>query len=421
MELGLKFGGPWLILGDVNFVLNSSERIGSRGRDQFLSFISGLINRIRLIDLPVKGESLTWDNHRDGEAHIKSALDKALVNGDWLGLFPKAVVQSYHTCNSDHRPLCISTVCQDAKPSRPFRFESLNEALRQKALYWQQRSRVSWIKEGDKCSKFFFTFATIKNRRNEIGAIMNKDGVWLSNRRDIDHLTLQEQTDLVSIPNSEEIRQTLFSMGSLKAPGPDGMSVLFYKHYWNSVGSDFCDVVEDFFLSGSMHRGINATNVILIPKVANPKKVSQFRPISLCNVVYKEIIHSFKRKKGKEGFFAIKIDLVKAYDKLSWNFIDHVLSRFKAPDIFCKWVSQCITTTSFHIHLNGGKVSNFSPECGLRQVDPLSPYLFIWAADILSRILERAIDTGSIKEQLLTRPKAIGAAWRNFTVGLGNV
>ncbi|KAM6570963.1 hypothetical protein CsatA_015043 [Cannabis sativa] len=188
---------------------------------------------------------------------------------------------------------------------------------------------------------------------------MNKDGVWLSNRRDI----------------GNEFSEFL----------------------------DFCDVVEDFFRSGSMHRGINATNVILIPKVANPKKVSQFRPISLCNVVYKEIIHSFKRKKGKEGFFAIKIDLVKAYDKVSWNFIDHVLSSFKAPDIFRKWVSQCITTTSFHIHLNGGKVSNFSPECGLRQVDPLSPYLFIWAADILSRILERAINTGSIKGIRLSR------------------
>ncbi|XP_030479049.1 uncharacterized protein LOC115696279 [Cannabis sativa] len=115
-----------------------------------------------------------------------------------------------------------------------------------------------------------------------------------------------------------------------------------------NLRKDFCDAVDDFFQSGNLHNGFNVTNVTLIPKLVNPKKVSHFRPISLCNVVYKviskiianrikpvlprlicptqaafvpgrsiqdnnvliqEIIQSFKRKKGKEGFFTIKIDL----------------------------------------------------------------------------------------------------------------
>ncbi|XP_060959386.1 uncharacterized protein LOC133030607 [Cannabis sativa] len=147
-----------------------------------------------------------------------------------------------------------------------------------------------------------------------------------------------------------------------------------------------------------MHRGINATNIVLIPKIQNPTRTNHFRPISLCNVVYKviakilanrirpilpsficptqaafvpgrnihdnnvivqEIIHLFNRKKGKEGFFAIKIDLVKAYDRLSWKFIDHG--------------------------------------------DPLSPYLFIWAADVLSRLIHDALDWGTIKGVKLSR------------------
>uniref|UniRef100_A0A803NKQ4 Reverse transcriptase domain-containing protein n=1 Tax=Cannabis sativa TaxID=3483 RepID=A0A803NKQ4_CANSA len=220
------------------------------------------------------------------------------------------------------------------------------------------------------------------------------------------------------------------------------MSSLFYKHYWGSVGMDFCEAVVDFFTTGVMHKGFNEANIVLIPKVLNSKKVSQFRPISLCNVVYKviskiiankirqvlprlicptqvafvlgrniqdnnvlvqEIVHSFKYKKGKEGFFVIKIDLVKAYDKLSWQFIDHVLSSFKALDKFCGFVCQCISTTTFNICLNGGKVGRLIPKCGIRQGDPLSPYLFIWVAEILSRLLEKALDSGRIKGIKLSR------------------
>uniref|UniRef100_A0A803PL06 Reverse transcriptase domain-containing protein n=1 Tax=Cannabis sativa TaxID=3483 RepID=A0A803PL06_CANSA len=220
------------------------------------------------------------------------------------------------------------------------------------------------------------------------------------------------------------------------------MSVLFFKHYWDSIGGDFCEAVLDFFHIGRRHKGVNATNIVLFPKVQNPKRPNHFRPISLCNVVYKviskiianrikpllpklicptqaafvpgrniqdnnviaqEIVHSFNRKKGREGLFAIKIDLMKAYDRMSWGFIDHVLSCFGVPQEFRNWVSQCITTTSLNICLNGGPVEKISPSCGLRQGDPLSPYLFIWAAEILSRILENAQNEGIIKGIRLSR------------------
>uniref|UniRef100_A0A803Q6F0 Reverse transcriptase domain-containing protein n=1 Tax=Cannabis sativa TaxID=3483 RepID=A0A803Q6F0_CANSA len=218
------------------------------------------------------------------------------------------------------------------------------------------------------------------------------------------------------------------------------MSILFFKHYWKSVGVDFCEAVA--FETGMIHRGIIATNVVLIPKVPNHNRMSQFRPISLCNVVYKviskiivnrirlilprlicptqtafvlsqniqdnnvlvqEIIHSFKLERGKEDFFAIKIDLVKVYDKLSCQFIDHVLQSFKALTKICDWVLQYFSTTSFNICPNGGTAGKITLECGIGQGDPLSPYHFIWAAEILSHILEQALNKGTIKGIKLSR------------------
>ncbi|XP_030479108.1 uncharacterized protein LOC115696343 [Cannabis sativa] len=450
-EIGDIFGGPWLILGNTNFVLSESERVGSKGRDQFIPVISNLVNSRGLISMAIQGDCLTWDNHHSGTNHVKSALDKGLANGVWISLFPKAALYSSQTSTSDHRPLCLLFGGLEDKIRRSFKFQeawtrdersrlvvdsawksqfgkidtlirdlerrldliqmlpvgsrdweternlrsSLNEARVRKDLYWKKRVRVSWLKDGDKCSKFFFLTASIRGRRNAVECILNKDNMWISKRQEIgnefmeffqgiftgsetgiemncidlihDRLSLEDQAELIRRPSCEKIKATLFFMSNNKAPRPDGMSVLFFKHYWESVENDFCEAVLDFFHSGRMHKGVNATNIVLNPKVQNPKRPSHFRPISLCNVVYKviskiianrikpvlprlicptqaafvpgrniqdnnviaqEIILSFNRKKGREGLFAIKIDLMKAYDRMSWRFIDHIIDCF---------------------------------------------------------------------------------------------
>ncbi|XP_060960783.1 uncharacterized protein LOC133031318 [Cannabis sativa] len=113
-----------MILGDVNFVLSSSERVRSKGKDQFLPYITELIKSHALIDMPIKGNNLTWDNHSEGPKHIKLALNKAVVNEEWLPIFPKVVIQSLHTCNSDHMPIYIRTEDPQAYLNRPFQFEA---------------------------------------------------------------------------------------------------------------------------------------------------------------------------------------------------------------------------------------------------------------------------------------------------------
>ena len=94
---------------------------------------------------------------------------------------------------------------------------------------------------------------------------------------------------LSSVFTTEEVKVALFQMGPTKAPRLNGMNAIFYQNFWHVVGDNVVLVVWDFLNNGNMLSEINHTNIVLIPKVKNPEKMSNFRPISLCNVIYKII------------------------------------------------------------------------------------------------------------------------------------
>ena len=96
-----------------------------------------------------------------------------------------------------------------------------------------------------------------------------------------------------------------------------------------------------------------------------------------------------KLKKGKTGFMAIKIDLEKAYDRLEWHFIRDVLELYRLPPSQIKLIMSCVSSSSISILLNGGKLEPFHPSRGIRQGDPLSPYLFIMCMEVLGFLILR--------------------------------
>ncbi|GJV66022.1 putative reverse transcriptase domain, reverse transcriptase zinc-binding domain protein [Tanacetum coccineum] len=227
----------------------------------------------------------------------------------------------------------------------------------------------------------------------------------------------------------KEIKDALFSIGDDKSPGPDGFSAAFFKEAWIVIGQDIYNAVREFFRNGTMLKEINHTIIALLPKVKTPTRVTDFRPISCCNVLFKcisklianrikhclksiisanqsafvpgrsitdnilltqELMHNYHLNRGTPRC-AFKVDIQKAYDTVDWVFLRSILVGFGFHEKMVTWIMECVTTTSYSICVNGSLHGHFKGSRGLRQGDPLSPYLFTMVMEILTLMIQRRV------------------------------
>lgn len=107
--------------------------------------------------------------------------------------------------------------------------------------------------------------------------------------------------------------------------------------------------------------------------------------------ILRELMQFLKKRKGKKSFFILKVDLEKAYDRMEWSFVRTVLMFFRFPEELVRLILKCTSSTKVNVLLNGGKLEHFFPSRGLRQGDPLSPYLFILCLEYLSCMVEKEL------------------------------
>jgi hypothetical protein len=137
----------------------------------------------------------------------------------------------------------------------------------------------------------------------------------------------------------------------------------------------------------------------LLSKIIDPSQAVfvPHRWITENVVLAQEVVHSFKQMKKKKGSVGFKLDFHKAYDCLEWDFIATVLKGFGFDQKVVQLIHQCISTVNFTPLLNGYKSASFTTFRGIRQRDPLSPYLFILCSELLDRLINREVVNGSIK------------------------
>ncbi|GAU10224.1 hypothetical protein TSUD_421490, partial [Trifolium subterraneum] len=233
-----------------------------------------------------------------------------------------------------------------------------------------------------------------------------------------------------------EIQQALFQMHPDKSPGPDGFNPAFYQRFWEQCSDDIFSAASTWLERGYFPTSLNDTNICLIPKCDNHTSMKDLRPISLCNVLYKmiskvlanrlkccldkcvsqeqsafvegrsildnaliatEVIHPLKRKtNGRRGELPLKIDISKAYDKVDWGFLRGVMTRMGFTDVWIRWVMMCVSSVNYSVLMNSDRVGPISPGRGLRQGDPLSPYLFILVTECLTALIHQAVGRGDL-------------------------
>ena len=240
----------------------------------------------------------------------------------------------------------------------------------------------------------------------------------LSTRESVSQITEAENELLMSVVTYEEVKNAVFAMHPDKSPGPDGLNPGFFQSFWNLLGGDVVKFCQEFMNTGELPVGVNQTVVCLIPKVKVPQAMTELRPISLCNVLIRifskvlsnrlkaclrslisdrqsaflegrlltdnaiiafEVNHYMKRHtQGKSGITGLKIDISKAYDGLEWGFIRNMMGRFGFNETWIDKIMGLVQSVTYSFLQNGSVFGEVVPNRGVRQGDPISPYIYIY-------------------------------------------
>ncbi|XP_028063083.1 uncharacterized protein LOC114266401 [Camellia sinensis] len=298
----------------------------------------------------------------------------------------------------------LNTVLQNLERDAYSKYVDLSKV--EKGLF-HQKSRIQWLGLGDRNTRFFFRNVKGNTNMNKINSVTLNSGEKLSKFGNVSAAFVQNFSNLFGAPfgnvyngldrlqslvdrrvtssqfemlskevTDQEIKDTFWSLKANKALGPDGFPASFFRKAWDVVGKDVVTAIKSFFTSRELLQEINNTMIALVPKVPNPSKLGDYRPISCCNTIYKciakiianslkmiipdlvdpvqsafvqgrrisdniflsqELMRGYHRNSSTPRC-TMKVDIIKAYDNVRWDFMIDVLRAMGFPPCFIHWI-----------------------------------------------------------------------------------
>ncbi|GKB02678.1 probable L-cysteine desulfhydrase, chloroplastic [Tanacetum coccineum] len=440
-------GRPWMILGDFNVTLHSHEHsAGSSIINQDMQDFKDCVDSNELSDLCSSGFQFTWTKSPSNPSNADKPDFLATMGKDWKSnmegfqMFKvvkalKNIKKSMNRLNWKNGNLFEKVIQLRDNLGDPFDAKVKKEEAKTLLEYKEakidennllkQKFKIDWLKEGDKNTAYFHKVMKGRKHLSRIESICDEDGkrfygddvpnqfvrhfhLFLGVERHvktavgigrliINKLSPEEASNMIHPVSDEEIKQAMFDIDNDKAPGPDGFTSYFFKKTWSIVGQDTCEAIKEFFNTGKLLKEVNATLISLIPKVNTSNKVYDCRPIACCNVLYKCIskILTNRIKSGLDKVVSMNQSAFIPGRSIHDNILltQELLKGYKRKN----WPKRCalkIDLQKAYDTIQG----YFKGARGLRQGDPISPYLFTLVMEILNLIMIRNIeDKGNFK------------------------
>ncbi|XP_022002156.1 uncharacterized protein LOC110899580 [Helianthus annuus] len=423
--------GFGLLAGDFNSVRYSEERRNSAFKPGCARNFNNFIHILGLLEYNLVGNqfSCVRDNGRK-----LSKIDRFLVCPNFFNKWPEASVRVLHNLYSDHRPLVLSTNLENFG-HKPFRF--FNSWLGKDGLEEVVKSAAeSFSFSGDPdlflSKKLAFIRSKIKNWRDEM---VKKEGEEeRSARADLERLEeIMESKDLSEDEEwtYAECNKILKDLSSKRGEDLKQRSRIKWAIDGDENSNFLMGLLEFFYKEGRLNVGCNSSFITLVPKIKDPVDLNNYRPINLVGVISKvvskilanrlktvigkvvsnsqsafikgkyildgplivnEIIAWCKRNKKK--MFLLKIDFEKAYDNVNWHFVIDIMLQIGFPDLWCKWLWGILSSARSSVLVNGSPTFEFKCEKGMRQCDPISPFIFLLVMEALSCLMDKALEEG---------------------------